>query len=310
MYSYTGEEWIPPDTVMLKPDIGAIDMTSGRQIKSGLLTTLQCQDQIQWFTDQMPERDYEKILGVEFEHKDEWAEGRRESVQGVFFGYLALGNEVETPVAVKPFLSAISTGAHETALLIYLQDKGLPVYEVLGASWSEDQGFAMITKFEEDSRSLDNIDWEKGIEAPLSAHLTNLDGIKQVGRTLGLLHGNGVIHGDAQVKNFAVNGAEVRLVDLAQAEIVATSDAVNETKLRVGMRNDLSLLIESIHSKGFIKGGTAAQQESFFDSVIATSYQSGMFEAGEEITSKIDMTQVTRHVIEEARYELRDTLNQ
>jgi tRNA A-37 threonylcarbamoyl transferase component Bud32 len=307
MKTFGGEQWNVPDRVHLMPDLGQVTMTGSRLIQTTLEESIPKLEQVYWLTDKAPETGHGHIYGSRFENNEEWLEGRRDSIQGVFFGYIALGNEIETPVAVKPFLSNLKYGVHETALLMHLQKKGLPVYEVLGAAWSKDQGYTMITKFEEDSKSLDNIVWRKGIEAPLSDHLTNLEAIKQVGRTLGLLHGNGIIHGDAQIKNFAVNGDEVRIVDLAGARVVADESSVDEVKLRIGMYEDVMLFLDSLKSRGFIGDGTIDQKLSFFDSSIATSYRSGLFEAEGHVRDKVRLKEIVDDVIRKAKAEIIDS---
>ena len=227
MRKFSGDDWIVPETLVQGLDIGPYELTPNKEISAGLTSKIQGPlGKLFWLEDEVPFDQPIPSAGIvhevesEFMHVREWAKGRKDSVQGVFFGKLAVGSEAEIPVAVKPYLTALGAGMHETALLLHLEAQGFPVYRVLGASWTEEQGFSMITAFEPDSKSLDNIDWSKGLEQPLSEHLTNLDAIKQVGVTLGLLHANGVLHRDTQIKNFAVAGDDVRVIDLAQARVV------------------------------------------------------------------------------------------
>jgi hypothetical protein len=280
MNSFSGQDWEVPQLVKLTPDIGNFTVEPGRELKTSLSSNVRKTDQLLWITDYASEDGYGVIEGATFEEVPAWKEGRKDSVQGVFFGYLALGQEIEVPVAVKPFLSAVSVGAHETVLLMHLQDRQLPVYEVLGVSWTDEQGYSLITRFEEESRSLDNVDWRKGMDSPLGDHLTNLEALEQIGQSLGLLHGNGIIHRDAQVKNFAVNGSQVKLIDLAQARSVLSEDEqVDEIGLRVGMFKDLNMLIDSLREKKFLGDANAEQLASFIENVIAPAYRSGLFRA-------------------------------
>ena len=163
----------------------------------------------------------------------------------------------------------------------------------------------MITKFEEESRSLDNINWQKGVEDPLRDHLTNIDGIKQVGKTLGLLHGNGVIHGDAQIKNFAVNGDEIRVIDLAGARVVGDHADVNETQLGLGMYNDIMLLRDSLSGRGFISDATEEQISTFFDSIVSTSYKAGLFEARGVVEDRIDLRGLVTYVLQKVKLSIK-----
>jgi serine/threonine protein kinase len=303
--SFEGNEWNVPQQVRLIPDIGRYTIQAGKEIDTELAKRARRTDQVLWLTDFTPEDGYSSFEGASFEEMPEWKVGREDSVQGVFFGYLALHDEVEVPVAVKPFLSAVTAGTHETVLLMHLSDKSLPVYEVLGVSWSQDQGFALITKFEEESKSLDNVDWRKGIDSPLSNHLTNIQAIEQVGQTLGLLHGNGVIHRDAQIKNFAVNQDKVKLIDLAQARIVYSEDMfVDEVALRSGMFKDLNMVIDSLRDKKFLGDATAPQLAKFIENVVGPAYRSGLFKAHGIVE---DHVQTFRGLVEEV---LEDTIEQ
>lgn len=146
MNSFSGQEWKVPQSVNLVPDVGSFSLNSDKVIQTKLSSRIVTEEQLIWITDYTAEVGYDGIQEVGFEEVPRWREGREESVQGVFFGYLALGDEIEVPVAVKPFLSATSVGAHETVLSLYLQDKALPVYEVLGVSWTDDQGFTLILR--------------------------------------------------------------------------------------------------------------------------------------------------------------------
>lgn len=288
MNQVTGSTWLPPDRAEFIPDIGSITLNAGQEIATTLKQKLQATGSgLLWLTDQTPVEDYKIVEGVVYDDQPEWARGRRDSVQGVFFGRLALGDVLETPVAVKPFLTAFNAGAHETAMLLNLEGMGLRVYRVLGMSRSEDQGYCLITGFEEESRSLDNVQWSKGIEAPLGNHLTNLEALEQVGRSLGIMHGNGIIHNDAQIKNFAVNGEEVVLIDLVGARSMISRDGyVDEAKLQAGMYRDLKMLVDSLRSRGFLKGASTEELGMFFTNVIATSYRSGLFLAEGGLTAR------------------------
>lgn len=278
MKSFEGSEWSVPQQITLIPDIGTYRILPNREIETSLAESIRNEEIILWLTDEQPDDEF--MVGAEFEERKDWKKGRADSKQGVFFGYLALADEIEVPVAVKPYLSDVSKGSHETAMLMYLQSLGLPTYQVLGTSHTDSQGFTMITAFEEESRSLDNVVWAKGLDRPLGEHLTNLEAIEQVGQSLGLMHGNGIIHNDAQIKNFAVNGDTVVLIDLAQARSATDGGTfVDEALLRKGMYRDLSTLINDLRKKKFI--GDASRQDvgRFIENVIATSYRSGLYRA-------------------------------
>lgn len=277
MQKFTGETWQLPQHITFTPDIGAISLAPSKEVAASLKQRLQATDQLLWITDEFPEAGLPVDEGVDFNNVEAWKKGRKDSLQGVFFGRLAVGNEAEVPVAVKPFLSAIGPGIHETALLLYLEGRELPVYKVLGASWTEEQGYSMITAFEQKSKSLDNIDWTKDVDTPIGEHLTILEAVEQIGQSLGMMHGNGVIHFDAQVKNFAVIDDRVVLIDLAQARMMANEGRCDEAALEGGMYRDLSRLMESLTEKGFFRSASDEERNSFFNNVIATAYRSGLY---------------------------------
>ncbi len=303
MRIYNGDEWQPPQHVELVADIGSIHINPGREAVTSLSHQIRTdgQERMLWITDEAPAYGHEIIESSIFENKPNWAKGREDSVQGVFFGELVLGQEFEVPVAVKPFLTAVSTGAHETAMLLDLESKGLRVYRVLGIAWSINHGFAMITGFEEESKSLDNVDWDKGLNEPIGGYLTNLEAIEQVGQSLGLMHANGIIHGDAGVKNFAVNGSEVVLTDLAQARSTIREDGyVDEIALQSGMYRDLERFVDDLVGRGFLSGANDEEWGSFFVNVIAPAYRSGLYKAnGERLGESTKLKPIVEQVIED-----------
>ena len=302
MNIYKGHEWQPPQKVELIADIGAIEVGAGSEISTSVKQSIQDgEGKILWLTDETPQDGHGVINGVEFQDVPQWAKGRRDSKQGVFFGRVALGDEIETPVAVKPFLTAVNAGAHEAAMTLHLEGKGLRVYRVLGMSWSPEQGYALLTGFEEESKSLDNAKWSKGLSEPLGRHLTNLEAIEQVGQSLGLMHGNGIVHNDAQVKNFAVNGKEVVLIDLAGARsLIEESGYIDEVGLQAGMHRDLKRFIESLREKNFLYDASLQEWGSFFINVIAPAYRSGLYRAyGEVDASGANLRTAVEQVIQD-----------
>lgn len=288
MQKFNGFEWQPPQVVTLVPDIGTINYQLGREINTGLRRSLkQDEGRLLWLTDETPVEGSDSLDTVVFDVEPRWASGRKDSVQGVFFGRLALSDVIETPVAVKPFLTAFNAGAHEAAMLLSLEARGLRAYRLLGMGWTPEQGFVNVTAFEEESRSLDNVDWKKGLSHPLGKHLTNLEAIEQMGQSLGLMHGNGIIHNDAQVKNFAVNGPEVVLIDLVQARSMVKEDGyVDEVTLQEGMYKDLRSVLQSLRKRGFLRDAGASEWGSFFSNVVAPAYRSGLFLAEGVIKDK------------------------
>ena len=298
MRKYDGNTWMPPQHVELVPDIGPINVPAGREISTTLKRQMQeGSDKILWLTDETPQDGFSHMESSEFFDVPEWARGRQDSVQGVFFGHLALGTEVEVPVAVKPYISAFNACAHEVAMNLFLESKGLRVYQTLGMSWSQEQGAALISSFEEESRSLDNAKWSRGLSEPLGKYLTNLEAIEQVGQSFGLMHGNGIIHKDAQIKNFAVNGSEVVLIDLTTARsLVDDTGYLDEAGLQAGMYQDLSRFLESLRAKKFLHDASSLEWGRFFINVIAPAYRSGLYLAAGDVDSRDD---TLRPIVEE-----------
>lgn len=304
MKAYNGDTWSPPQSVELIADIGQIAYNPAREITTSLKPRLVGgQDKLIWLTDETPTAGFDTLDGVKFENVGAWAKGRQDSLQGVFFGRIALGTEIEAPVAVKPYQTSFNAGAHEAAMLLHLEGMGLRVYSLLGMAWSQEQGFAMITSFEEESRSLDNVNWSKKLEQPLGKHLTNLEAIEQVGHSLGVMHGNGVTHGDAQIKNFAVNGKDIVLMDLTTARSMVSEDgSVDEVNLQSGMYKDTSRVIESLQAKHFLPDATPEEWDSFYSNVIATAYLAGLFRAGDSMKDRgVDLRTMSSQMIHDIR---------
>jgi tRNA A-37 threonylcarbamoyl transferase component Bud32 len=299
MNKYTGEQWIVPQTVALVPEIGTIRTPLGSEVDCTLRQSISTTDQLRMLVDEQPEFNAVRTEQVDFQNIPAWSRGRRNSLQGVFFGRLAVGEEMLLDVAVKPFLSGLHAGVHETSLLLYIESLGLPVYKVLGTSWTQEQGFTMITEFEEKSRSLDNVDWSKDLGTPLGEHLTNLEALRQVGVSLGMLHANGILHRDTQIKNFAVINDKVVLIDLAQSRLVAVDNYCDEIALESGVYRDLTMLTDSLKSSGFLSGASPEQWSQFFEDVICTSYRSGLYQVGTSVTERcgVDLRPIVERAI-------------
>ena len=91
---YTGQDWEVPQTVKLTPDMGNFTIESGREIKTNVSAKVQKSDQLLWLTDYTSEDGFGIVEVASFEEVPQWKEGRKDSKQGVFFGYLALGQEI------------------------------------------------------------------------------------------------------------------------------------------------------------------------------------------------------------------------
>lgn len=194
-----------------------------------------------------------------FEHHDAWSVGREDSVHGVEFGTLGIlasnGRMHEMPVAIKPFHLFRSGASNEAAALLKVPEiTSIDSFELVGLIRSNGV-LALITRFEEDVVSLDNVNWDMAIEASVKESFNVIEALQKCALLLARMHQCEIVHNDAQVKNMAVarnhaGGAVLRLVDLENTKWRNTKDEPERQRYLDGIHSDVGALIGSILAKG------------------------------------------------------------
>lgn len=202
------------------------------------------------------------IQATYFAVREDWAVGREDSSQAVFFGENEIqvdGLDSQTvPVAVKPYkIFDRDRAIHEYAALDYFRDSPhLQTFEPLGF-WVDEHGYvSLLTRFEENVVSLDNINWSKEGNDPLEEHYTLFEALQKSAQILARLHIQGFAHRDAQVKNMAVDKStnKVRLIDLTTLERIHDTDNPDEVAWERAVADDLRTLVSSVRNRGYLRG--------------------------------------------------------
>lgn len=154
------------------------------------------------------------------EPRDDYKEGRDDSLQKVHFADLSVVGEKSTlstqPVAIKPFdVEWLATRDYRTAEK--LNEKQHTTFEPVGFLRQEDeQGrskIGVVTKFEQGVTSCDNILWG-GRERPRPADSDIELALGTAAQSLIILHEQSFGHGDFQVKNTAYDiTLQPRIID-------------------------------------------------------------------------------------------------
>lgn len=197
-------------------------------------------------------------LTASFVENEDFSKGRTCSAHGVKFGQLVLAStfdqELPTHIAIKPFPSRglmlqespIKALVHEWAATEYVA--GLSNYERIYVPlgiWKDGDGTPqMITLFDEQSQTLDNVFWARGKVAANTGHEKIISALSLSLYALGILQGAGLTHGDPQIKNFARDSKHIRFVDLTELEPLQedTGTIVDSYANRQAVRNDLKWL--------------------------------------------------------------------
>ncbi len=197
------------------------------------------------------------VEAISFDAVDEWSEGRRDSIHGVEFGRLAIrgttGVETEIPVAVKSFETSRHRASHELAASLAVPGLvGVKSFEPIAMIYTPDST-KLITGFEPNVMSLDNIEWSKELTEPLRGAIDIIRALHRAAQTLARLHAVGVVHSDAQIKNIAIDTSEgnsIRLIDLESLKRYRNS---GDMRARDGMYSDVYTLVSSVLYRGLWK---------------------------------------------------------
>lgn len=193
----------------------------------------------------------DKHAHASFIEKDEFAGGRNESAHQVRFGQLILNGrdfrELPELVAVKPFDDRAGLykewAAHE--YLNSLADRQIG-YINLGVHNDADGVESIVSQYDHDVTTFDSSFWADSDDPDAAIRPEILQRDATLGaQGLGFLHGVGMTHGDAQVKNLAADRFGFRAVDLEGAEILNT-EALHDVSALTETGRDIAVFIDSM----------------------------------------------------------------
>lgn len=203
----------------------------------------------------------QEIQLVDFVENKEWREERLESAHKVFFGWLGVNSDGVNgprrdtlPIACKPYHQWYKGVIHEYASSEYINEqRRISAFEPVGI-WVDGEGNSfLLTHFEKNVRTLDNIDWRRTEKDAVEDHIDIYAAMERSGYILGLLHAQGLTHRDAQVKNmgYDTKTAAVRAIDLEQLRLVQTPEYPDLEAMHFAILNDLLAFIGSAQSSGY-----------------------------------------------------------
>lgn len=220
------------------------------------------------------------LLGCSFEEKPEWRETRRNSRRQAFFGELKLdfGSEQTTiPVACKHFYGAPEEGLHEYLASEYINQLNfIKAFEPIGL-WFDPNGTAfLLTHFEEDVISFDNVDWQRNPDNSIREHFDILAALERAAYSGARYAAHDIAHRDYLAKNagFDQKNQEVRAIDLEQLRIIQSPEEPNLGLMFDAMLGDQMAFIASIHAAGFRWGDDPELRSQVIRSTYLSNYRS------------------------------------
>ena len=127
--------------------------------------------------------------------------GKEDSARKVFFGKVLLGWEglakVTIPVAVKPFTHSVSRVFTEFAMSNYVKSVGIDTFRPLLIQKHGSAAY-LLTFFDSPVTTFDNTPWDISKESKRAEAGSQLEACAQ---HMAELHGNLIVHRDAQVRN-------------------------------------------------------------------------------------------------------------
>ena len=206
-----------------------------------------------------------------FDDRPGLAIGRQESRHGVMFGKLgslAVENFVEI-VAVKPSDKPEQI-LGELAILQYLQDKtSFPTFRPV-AYLSNEQESYLFTEFNPDIHVLGMFDWRHASELQKKAI------IKEVSNGLGRLHANFLYHGDALVRNLALNSRNKFFI--VDPELMVSGKDIANIIYQSGLKSHQKELLI-----GQLSRPMSADITSFYNSLLARAYKQSQIKTSQQI---------------------------
>lgn len=215
-----------------------------------------------------------------FVEKPEWRETRRNSRRQAFFGELTLdigSTEVTLPVACKHFHGEPELALHEYLASEHINDTNvIKTFEPIGL-WFDQNGTAfLLTHFEKDVISLDNVDWLRSPDDSVREHFSILSALERAAYSGARYFANDMSHRDYLAKNvgFDVTTGDIRAIDLEQLRIIHSPENPNIELLRESMQYDLMAFISSIHAAGYRWGESPELRSQILRSTFLSHFRS------------------------------------
>jgi len=280
------------EKVLFYPKVHTINTTADYRINSefvipGLLESIENSQTgfflSKVFVDEIGLNEY-LLRSSSFTHMPEWSVGREDSSQGVFFGYLNLtidkgqyGKSITIPVAIKPYHTKKRLAIHEFAAQnLVNKSPGLKTYSPLGLMVDETGCVNLITVFEEDVKTLDNINWDLDGSDALDDHLDPFRALTSSAKILALMHSAGFVHGDAQIKNMGLDKNRARPVDLTTMRRFLLADFSQDVNARQMILRDFNQITRSVIEKRYLMTEDSRKRAQIIGANLISPYVSMM----------------------------------
>lgn len=201
------------------------------------------------------------LQSADFQEVEEWKVGRTKSKSKVFFGKLSLTVDdpvrtaLELDVACKPFHGWVSGAVHEYASYEHVNQEGfIETFHPIGFWVDGNSKVFLLSHFENDVVTLDNVDWQHNTDDPLRQHLNIFTALERAAYSLGRFHSRGYALNDALAQNLAADSHGIRAVDLEQLRLIHTSESPDIEAMRAHMFKDARDFIGSVLVQGFLYG--------------------------------------------------------
>lgn len=209
--------------------------------------------------------------------------------------------------AIKPFVAGSGFAEHEHDCLAEVSRRGLDTYQPLALARDGDTTY-LVTRLRAEPETLDNQNWLISPTAtPDLYEDVVIPNLEYVARGMATMHGKGIFHGDAQVKNFARTDTGGFLVmDLEDATIAMNPDQ-HVLLANVGDFDSDSKAVEDVahcwraliypsednHGSPFLEGESRETCMTEFDEHYLKPYLSALQElTPPEILGQIDTAQI------------------
>ncbi len=236
------------------------------------------------------------VTNCRFEEVEEWGEGRQNSQRQVAFGNLSMNlgsGEVTIPIAYKHFEGWTEGAIHEYSANEYVNKRNTlkaKAFDPVGI-WVNEEGVAfLMTHFELNVVSLDNVDWNRNPENTLREHFSIFRALEWAARISAGYVIEGDIHGDLQCKNngYDLVSGNLRALDLESYRKIQTPEQQNVEQMFEWVNHELMCFISSIYTAGFRWGEEEEDRSQVLRSLFLEHFRSVIVHpsAGQKVYDK------------------------
>jgi tRNA A-37 threonylcarbamoyl transferase component Bud32 len=245
------------------------------------------------------------LRSARFTDRSDWRIGREDSSQQVFFGELDLtvdkgsaGESRVVPIAIKPYCIKKRAAIHEfVALDLINEHRNMEAYHPIGF-WAQDpKNIFLLTMFEAEVQTLDNINWQLNGSDTLNEHFEPFGALRACASILARMHSQGYAHRDAQIKNMGVDGRGIRIVDLTQMRRISIPDFSDDMEARLMVLEDFEKLTDSVN-KNYLSDVDSSRKRQIIEANLVEPYLSMMRHPSLSFASDVEFHKALNSIAE------------